>query len=44
MTLKIDYRDAAEDLADVRLHHFAVNGDFFGKDVIVWAYWLRKSI
>ena len=27
-TFVIDNRDAAEDLTDVGLHHFAVNGDF----------------
>jgi hypothetical protein len=43
-TLVIDNKDAAEDLADVGPHHFAVNGDFLGKDVIVWAYWLREFI
>jgi hypothetical protein len=40
-TLVIDNRNAAEDLPDIGLHHFAVNGDFLGKEVIVWAYWFR---
>jgi len=29
-TLVIDNRDAAEDLADIGLHHFAINSNFLG--------------
>jgi hypothetical protein len=42
--LIIDNGDAAEDLADVGPHHFAVDGDFLGENVRVCAYCLRESI
>jgi hypothetical protein len=33
-TLVIDNRDAAEDLPDIGLHHFANNGDFLGEVIV----------
>jgi hypothetical protein len=42
--LVINNRDAAEDLADVRLYYFAVNSDFFGEEPIVWADWLHDFV
>ena len=41
LTLIVDNRDAAEDLADVGPHHFAVDGNFLGKDTTMWPYCFR---
>jgi hypothetical protein len=43
-SLVIDNRDAAEDLADIGPHYFAVNSNFFGEEPIVRADWLHDFV